>query len=144
MLHSRGSLSLAGQRLLRTTASRSAEGRAEKNGFAAEDYSLSNEMKSAGKLTLLVSVMLGLLCSALAVTVTYYTDTLCESPAAATFQGRPNPLVISLNKCEQSVSEADRTALWSRPTFCGFKQGRPPQPSFTMADIGVFFRFIVR
>ena len=96
-------------------------------------------MKSAGTLTILVLVTLSLLCSALAVTVTYYTDKLCESPANATFQGRPNPLVIPLNQCEQSVSEADdRTALWSRPTFCGFKQGRPPQSSSTMAEIGVF------
>jgi len=92
-------------------------------------------MKSAGTLTILVLVTLSLLCSALAVTITYYTEKLCESPANATFQGRPNPLVIPLNQCEQSVSEADdRTALWTKPTFCGFKGSRPGSPSQSSAN----------
>jgi len=99
-------------------------------------------MKSAGTLTILVLVTLSLLCSALAVTVTYYTDKRCESPANATFQGRPNPLVIPLNQCEQSVSEADdRTALWTKPTFCGFKQSRPGSPSQSSSSTAEIYVF---
>ena len=64
-------------------------------------------------------VSLSLLASSLAVTVTFYTDNACKTPAASTFQGAPNPNVAPLNKCTQSVTaDAGRTALWSKPTVC--------------------------
>ena len=71
------------------------------------------------KATAALLLALNLLAAASAVTYTYYTDGSCKTPIPNKVQGMPNPFVMPLDQCTQSVTaDGGRSPLWSKATQC--------------------------